>query len=145
MTVETRHRRYDFETVSADGIHSFSVFLRQSTEFPENFSIGLDYSSSADGTRIHLIRCNGPHGDSGARSSRPPHHFVCHIHRATAENMESGLRPESSATQTDEYTVFEEAAVYFFRYCNILGADTFLPFLEPEIDRQLDLFGESDD
>ena len=145
MAIEGRHRRNDFDLISTDGTHSFLVFLRQSTEFPENFSIGLDYTSSPDGNRICLLRCNGPHGEALRLPRTPEHHFRCHIHLATEEAMISGQRAESFAVISEEFSTFEEAFVYFAGRCNIMEAERLFSFVKPEQDRQLGLFGDSND
>ena len=43
MRVDGRMKRNDMTLKSADDKHSFRVFIRQSEEFPENFSFGLIY------------------------------------------------------------------------------------------------------
>jgi hypothetical protein len=61
---EYRHRRKDFRLQAAnDPKLSFSVFMRQSLEFVEDFSLGLVYQSE-DGKRITLVRYNGQHHQS---------------------------------------------------------------------------------
>lgn len=140
MAVQGRHRRNEFDLQSEDAIHSFHGFIRQSTEFPENFSVGLEYTSSPDGVRVCLIRCNGPHGETVQLPSTPDHHFVCHVHKATAEAIEAGRRPESFTTHCEQFTTLEEAIVYFCTTCNIEGAEFFFGFMEAERNRQLRLF-----
>ena len=60
---ETLQRSYRnrFELYSEEYDMSFSVFLRQLVQFPENYSIGLimQYAELGD---ITLFRCNGVHG-----------------------------------------------------------------------------------
>lgn len=41
--LEHRHFRNDFWAESTDGQYKFRIFLRQSAEFDEDFSIGLHY------------------------------------------------------------------------------------------------------
>ena len=72
---DNRHLRCDLELVSTEGNSTaFKVFIRQSTEFIENFSIGLLYSSNDPtlGT-ITLVRYNGPHGET---SRDPDGHYA---------------------------------------------------------------------
>jgi hypothetical protein len=41
MRLDGKMKRNDMTLKSADGKLSFRVFMRQSDEFPENFSVGL--------------------------------------------------------------------------------------------------------
>jgi hypothetical protein len=54
--VQGRHRRNDFELTAVDTPDRFAVFMRQSMEFPEIFSIELDYLSPPDNARLCLIQ-----------------------------------------------------------------------------------------
>ena len=145
MSVHGRHLRNDFELRSEDSTRTFYAFIRQSTEFPENFTVGMDYTSADDGARVCLIRCNGPHGETAHLSSTPPHHFVCHVHMATASAIEAGLRPESFTAHAEEFTTLEEAIAYFCATCNIGEAELHFGFMDAERNRQLRLFGDEHD
>ena len=57
--------RNDAELESLDGNHTFRAYMRQSRQFAENFSIGLEYRPKDEPASFCLIRCNGRHG--GAR------------------------------------------------------------------------------
>jgi hypothetical protein len=134
--IQGRHRRNDFEVSAVDTADRFAVFMRQSLEFPENFSVGLDYLSLPGSGRLCLIRCNGPHGEHREIPGTPDHHFSCHIHVATSEALQAGLRPESNASRTDAFTTFEEAVAYFVRRCSIVDVAPMLPFLSAELNRR---------
>lgn len=140
-----RYRRADLDLAAVDSPETFFAFFRQSTEFPENFSVGLDWTSPSDSGRICLIRCNGPHGELRELPTTPPHHFKPHIHLASQDALESGLRPESAVSFATEFSTFEEAVVYFVRTCSIIGAEQYFGFLSAEIERQLRLFEGDDD
>jgi hypothetical protein len=45
----------------------FSMYLRKSAFFEENFSVGLIYSSNDGRGDITLLRCNGKHGAFNAQ------------------------------------------------------------------------------
>jgi hypothetical protein len=61
---ENRHRRKDMRLQSANGEQRiFDVFIRQSLEFAEDFSLGLVYLSP-EGKRMTLVRFNGQHDQS---------------------------------------------------------------------------------
>ena len=61
---------------TAEDLH-FRMFLRQSTIFLENFSVGLIWTVQESNICITLLRCNGPHGGN----KNCAHHHVPHIHR----------------------------------------------------------------
>ena len=83
MRIEGKMKRNDMTLKSEDSNHSFRVFLRQSDEFPENFSIGLLYVPGEEPGSFQLIRCNGQHGGERVH----PHHAVYHIHRSKADDL----------------------------------------------------------
>jgi len=62
MQLTYKHYRNNMKLESTDGQFNFSVFMRRSEDFHENFSIGLVYHQKDDPREIHLLRCNGPHG-----------------------------------------------------------------------------------
>ena len=64
MAREGRHLRNDFDCEEVGGPGLFHVFMRQHAEFPENFSIGLNYSPEPGGDSQCLFRCNGPHEEA---------------------------------------------------------------------------------
>ena len=121
--VEYGQRRKDAVLVSEGDNGAFHVFIRINDDFPENFSVGLRYSPGDDRGEITLLRCNGKHGDFN-RSFRPDHpHSYFHVHRATQEAIDRGIRPESIASITDEYASCEEAVAFFVRSINLNVVD----------------------
>jgi hypothetical protein len=48
-----------------------------------------------------------------------------HVHRASAEMIEAGLRPEKAATINKDFASYEEAVQYFVRVTNITDARTY--------------------
>ena len=87
-------RRNDLSLI-AEGVPGyFYVFMRQTEDFPENFSIGLRYDTKDGSGEIILLRCNGPHGPYN-NSADPNHpHWDFHVHRASQKQSKrgSGLR-----------------------------------------------------
>ena len=79
---ENGYKRCDLDLQAVDGSAMFRVFIRQNTNFIENFSIGLLYHTGDRMLRtIALVRYNGPHGET---SRNPDGHFGNpHIHRIT--------------------------------------------------------------
>jgi len=92
-------------------------------KFQENFSVGLDYIRKDEPGSIALLRCNGEHGPHKLYD----HHHFCHVHRATAETIQKGVRPESVIEVTEEYSLYQEAIDYFLNLVHIKGGDAFFP------------------
>jgi len=52
-----------------------------------------------------------------------PHHIHYHIHKATAESIEAGLKENSTIEITEGYTNFEDAFRFFMRYISVNEKD----------------------
>ena len=87
MRTEGQMLRDEMEFESLDGKHTFGVFLRQSRQFTENFSVGINYLPKDEQGSFCLLRCNGMHGGHKVH----PHHLSCHIHRSKAEDVNDGF------------------------------------------------------
>lgn len=110
---EYRHRRKDFRLHAVnDPRLLFIVFMRQSLEFAEDFSLGLVYLSE-DGKKMTLIRYNGQHDQSNDPYDLAKPHFQYHIHKATPENLIDGRYDKHPATATRLYASFTEATQEF--------------------------------
>jgi hypothetical protein len=110
---EYRHSRKDFRLQAAnDPKLLFSVFMRQSLEFAEDFSLGLVYLSE-DGKRMTMIRYNGQHDQSNDPYDLAKPHFQYHIHKATPENLNNGRYSKHPAIATRLYASFTEATQEF--------------------------------
>ncbi len=113
---EGGHKRCDLELeASFDNGAKFTVFIRQSSEFIENYSLGLRYQTN-DRTlgTITLVRYNGPHGEYSLPQDG---HFASpHIHRITAKEIASGTtQPQESQREiTKKYGTYGEALAVFF-------------------------------
>ena len=130
---EHRQRRCDLD-LQADGGEfdggEFKVFIRQNTDFIENFSIGLRFQT---GSRllglVTLARYNGPHGES----SRAPdgHYARPHIHRITASELATGnVQPQENDREiTNRYGTFEEGLRAFFDDAGVTNAAGYFPGL----------------
>jgi len=126
--------RNDMEFESLDGKHSFRAYIRQSRQFPENFSIGMEYQPKDEPASFCLIRCNGMHGGHKAY----PHHLTCHIHHSAADDVNAGMRVERNIEATGEYAALRDALRYFLLTVNIQASD--LSHYFPDI-AQAELFG----
>lgn len=128
---DNRQRRCDLDLQSVNGGGGlFEVFIRQSTEFIENFSVGLRYQtdSAAPGS-ITLARYNGPHGET----SRAPddHYALPHIHRITAQEIANGaLQPQEKDREiTNRYATLEQALIIFFGDAGVTNYASYFPEL----------------
>jgi hypothetical protein len=128
MKEENRHRRNDLVVASADGAE-FDVFIRQSLDFAEDFSLGLVYHAP-DGKRITLVRFNGQHEQSPELFGSQPH-FSYHIHKATADNLSSGRLEKHPGEVTERYASFDEAISEFMTTTNIHGWEKYFPQAVP--------------
>lgn len=126
MRTEMGSHRNEAVLESEDGRHRFRVFIRQSADFAENFSIGLEYQPREDSGAIILLRCNGPHGPHKLWQ----HHAQYHVHKAKAENLLEGARAEAFAEVTPAYASFEEALRYFGEICHIADWSLHYPSLQ---------------
>lgn len=111
---ENRHRRKDMRLRDETDLKRvFSVFIRQSLEFSEDFSLGLVYLST-DGKRMTIVRYNGQHEQTNDPYDLAKTHFQYHIHKATPENLNNGRYEKHPAAATAAYASFEEAMFEFF-------------------------------
>ncbi|MGO9256351.1 MAG: hypothetical protein ACLQU1_08640 [Bryobacteraceae bacterium] len=125
MKLDRGHLRNDMRLKSTDGKLEFRVFMRRSEDLPENFSIGLAFLAKDGSGEVVLLRCNGPHG--GYNDSFDPEHphWDYHVHRASAEMIDAGQRPEKVATINRDFASYEEAVQYFLRATDITDARTY--------------------
>lgn len=145
MVTVNRSFRNRISICSVDGEYTFDLFLRQSTEFLEDFSVGLIWTNAAqysDITKdIILIRLQGPH-DSGKPLGEDLHHDY-HIHQVSADDIAQRryLRPSNKGF-SDKFNSFSSALYEIIRYCSIMDLDKcidYSPFVTPPSD-QLSLF-----
>lgn len=87
--------RDDFKLTSVDKKNTFLIFIRKSTEFMEDFSIGLRWEIIDEAGTIPLFRCNGKHGGTKVH----PHHVYCHIHKSRSEDLNNGIKKERHITE----------------------------------------------
>lgn len=122
------HKRNGFKAKCEDG-RQFTVFIRISEKFEENFSIGLKFDSP-EGESITLLRCNGPHGEYLDPNAQPHWHSDYHYHRANIRNIDLGKKPEAGGTHTIEYASYRQALRFFLRTTAIQWTDSHFPDLE---------------
>lgn len=119
MRTEGQMLRDEMEFESLDSQHVFRAFIRQNRQFPENFSVGLDYLPKDVPGSFCLLRCNGMHGSNKAH----PHHSNCHIHLSKADDVNAGVRVGRHIELAREYAAFRDALRYFLRTVNVQAAD----------------------
>ena len=120
---EFRHSRKDFRLQAEnDPKLLFNVFMRQSLEFAEDFSLGRVYLSE-DGKRMTMIRFNGQHDQSNDPYDLAKPHFQYHIHKATPENLNNGRYNKHPAIITRLYASFAEATQEFLTSIGLRAQD----------------------
>ena len=110
------HRQRSFKVVREDGRQEnrFEIYQRQNLLDDSDFSCGIA-QVSLDGSRLTLARYNGPGHEHGDIIYRP------HIHRATAEAIASGRKPEREAVQTGRFATLVGALTCLMDDYNITG------------------------
>ena len=112
-----QNKRCDLELVDIEDERlEYRVFIRQNTNFIENFTIGLSHRPQGDPTlrTLTLVRYNGPHGEYSRNADG--HYAVPHIHRITEEEIASGsFQPQERHRElTDRYSTYETALKVFW-------------------------------
>lgn len=120
---ERGSRRNGMIIQSKDKQYRFRVYIRQSVEFEEDFSVGLEYLPKDEAGSFTLLRCNGKHGGHEAF----PHHLNYHIHTVKAEDINAGIKTERHIEPTLEYASFLEAISYFLSFINLEGCEKYFP------------------
>ena len=128
-----------FNLESTDGNYSFSGFISKNLTFQENFSIGLVFQPKDEKGTIVLLRVNGPHGPN----ENIPHHEGPHVHLATAERINAGLKPEGKIETGVPYATVEDAIQYYIKRINVIVVDRQKHFPPP--DNQIDFNFETDE
>ena len=129
MRLDGRMKRNEMTLKSPDGKHQFRVFMRQSDDFPENFSVGLVYLPGEEPGEVILIRCNGQHG----RTRVHPHHTVFHSHRMKAEGVNAGIKEARLIEEAKDYASFGEAIRGFCKRIGLEDGDNYFPGLNQRL------------
>ena len=96
------HRQRNFQIIGESDETRFHVYQRQNVADDKDFSCGIVYLPRG-GARLTLARYNGPSHIHGDFIYRP------HIHRATANAIAAGRKPESEAVETDKFVTLDGA------------------------------------
>ncbi len=116
MKPDRGSKRNGMTLQSQDGNHRFRVFMRQSEDFEEDFSIGLGYLPKDASGSFCLLRCNGKHGGHQAH----PHHLSFHVHRVIADDVNNGNNQERHVEVTTEYASYRDGLAYFLKLINLI-------------------------
>jgi hypothetical protein len=125
MRLDGKMKRNEMTLKSANGKHQFRVFMRQSDDFPENFTIGLVYLPNEEPGEVILLRCNGQHGGTKAH----PHHASFHTHRMQAQDINAGIKEPRLVEQTGDYDSFGAAVRAFCQRIRLENGDQHFPGL----------------
>lgn len=119
MLAENRSLRNAVTLISTNEKYTFKLFLRQSLEFSEDFSVGLIWTNAVKhigiGKDIILIRYQGPH-DSGKPFGEDLHNEY-HVHEISPEDIKNRryLRP-SNKRVSRAFSSFSGAFFSFVDY-----------------------------
>jgi len=132
MTLKNRSYRNDMKVVNLASQERFTVFLRKSEEFEEDFSVGLLFHS-AEGRQYMIYRCNGPHGETTEDFQVGETHYGYHEHFIVPYTN------EMIPSMTTGYGSFHDAVAYFLKKCNVQGAGQYFKFLKANDQLTFDL------
>lgn len=128
-------KRNDFTAVSAKSVFTtpqkFSIFIRQSSEFTEDFSIGLVWRPDSYPYGIILVRFNGAHG----KNRNVEHQRIPHVHELTLLDIQNQKYNPHQISETNGYVNMDDATLKFMKYCNIIDWERDFPHL-----LEMDLF-----
>lgn len=142
LTFSNRHRKNTLYLSSEDGKYEYKVFLRQSEDFIEDFSVGLIWTNpnrfiEIPKNSVILLRCQGPH-DGKAPLGADIHHDY-HIHKITLDDFrEKRYQKPSGWESTVAFSSFEQAIFYFISTYHIKNVDRVIEL--PEKVTQISLF-----
>jgi hypothetical protein len=117
-----QHQQINYQVKGTDDT-LFSLYWRQNTNIPEDFSCGLSWDTPS-GEVLTLVRYNGPSHPHTKTIEGQKLDFVCHIHRATKRYVDAGKKPEGYAEETAKYQTLRGALHCLVSDCNISGIQT---------------------
>lgn len=142
MKEENRHIKNNLYLLSNDNTYKYTMFIRQSLEFYEDFSIGLVWTNPNEyiniKKKIIMLRCQGPHDGKSNKNSDIHHSF--HTHEITIDDIENKRYSKpSNRNKADQYNSFEQAILFFISKCKIRNISNFtrLPIDENQVSMNL--------
>lgn len=129
MISENRSLRNNVQLISEDGKYEYVLFLRQSCEFIEDFSVGLKWTNPSKylntNKSIILLRCQGPH-DSKQPEGTDCHHDY-HVHEITLKDINECRYDKPQHKEIcKEFSSFESAIYYFCKKCGIHNLNDYI-------------------
>lgn len=128
MRKDGAYLRNDAKLVATDDTKGFfTLFIRESAFFAENFSVGLNYHALDGRSELKLLRCNGKHGkfNRGNNAFDPSHpHWAFHVHRATQDALDLGFEAGKTASVATEFASVKEAVQYLLKTVNLNAKDS---------------------
>lgn len=122
-------RRNDFTAISAKNVFTkpqkFTIFIRQSCEFTEDFSIGLIWKPEGYSCGIILVRFNGAHG----KNRSVEHQRIPHIHKLTLLDIQNQKYDPHQIIETKNHVNINDSILKFMEYCNIIDWERDFPYL----------------
>lgn len=131
MLSVNRSLRNKVALISVDGNYTYNLFLRQSEEFMEDFSVGLIWTNAAKYVGINkeiiLIRFQGPH-DSGKPMGEDLHHDY-HVHEISVSDIKERryLRPSNKGV-SKEFSSFSGALFSCVEHCGIIDLEEYIDY-----------------
>jgi hypothetical protein len=119
-TPKEKHRERNYEVLTLDGGHTFTLIVRQSTMVLDSFTCGLLWHAGP-GQKVMLTRYNGSDHEHANPLEGEQFDSMCHIHLATQRYIQLGRKAEVYATPTDRYRTVDDALRCLCEDCNISG------------------------
>jgi len=142
LSFSNRHRRNNIYLLSENRKYEYKLFLRQSEDFLEDFSVGLIWTNPTNYIEISknsviLLRCQGPH--DGKEPLGTDIHHDYHIHMITLDDFaDKRYQKPSGRMLTSEFSSFEQAIYYLISTHNIKDVEKVAEL--PEEVSQISLF-----
>lgn len=109
----------------SDADYVFTLYTRQNLRegMEDDFSCGLSWTAP-NGEVLTLVRYNGsshvhPNPIEGTRLE-----YVCHVHKATERYVRANRKPDTYATESDQYRTLKGALHCLVSDCNVKGLST---------------------
>lgn len=125
LSFSNRHRRNNVFLASKDKKYEYKLFMRQSEDFLEDFSVGLIWTNPSKFIEITkssviLVRCQGPH--DGKEPLGFDIHHDYHIHTITLEDFkDKRYQKPSGRVSTSKFSSFEQAIFHLMTEYKVDG------------------------
>lgn len=126
MLLKNRSYKNKIRLISYDEQYQFILFLRQSSEFIEDFSVGLIWENPNQFITVKkpilLIRFQGPHDGKKPMGSDIHHDF--HMHQISLDDItHKRYQKPSNRNVTDKFEDFSSALSFCLQKCDIIGLE----------------------